>query len=141
MDNDSPAQRVCKKALTERLQVIIEWVKVCKNNQGSSFPRFRDQYARIRNQMKLSLQELDTLLCRAPHFDCWTRASQTVLNLGIQRMLDTLEHTQAKDSVLFYQDLWHTPELILDTSGEMIIMPELYVVPGLEPWVAASAVW
>ena len=136
LDNDSPAQRVCKKALTERLQVIIEWVKVCKNNQGSSFPRFRDQYARIRNQMKLSLQELDTLLCRAPHFDCWTRASQTVLNLGIQRMLDTLEHTQAKDSVLFYQDLWHTPELILDTSGEMIIMPELYAVPGLEPWVA-----
>lgn len=136
LDNDSPAQRVCKKALTDRLQVIIEWVKVSKNNQGSSFPRFRDQYARLRNQMKLSLQELDTLLCRAPHFDCWTRASQTVLNLGIQRMLDTLEHTQAKDSVLFYQDLWHTPELILDTSGEMIIMPELYAVPGLEPWVA-----
>ena len=54
LDNDSPAQRVCKKALTERLQVIIEWVKVCKNNQGSSFPRFRDQYARIRNQMRSS---------------------------------------------------------------------------------------
>ena len=136
LDNDSPAQRVCKKALTDRLQVIIEWVTVSKNNQGTSFPRFRNQYARLWNQLKLSLQELDTLLCQARQVDCWTRASQTVLDLGIQRMLDALEHVQAKNSVLFYQDLWHTPELILDTSGEMVIMPELYAIPGLEPWVA-----
>lgn len=127
---------MCKKALTDRLQVIIEWVTVSKNNQGTSFPRFRNQYARLWNQLKLSLQELDTLLCQARQVDCWTRASQTVLDLGIQRMLDALEHVQAKNSVLFYQDLWHTPELILDTSGEMVIMPELYAIPGLEPWVA-----
>lgn len=136
LDNDSPAQRLCKKALTERLQVIIEWVAVSETNQGSSFPRFRDQYARLWNQLKDSLRELDTLLSQAPQVDCWKRASQNVLDLGIQRILEVLEHVQAKDSVLFYRDLWQTPELILDTSGEMVIMPELYAIPGLEPWVA-----
>ena len=136
LDNDSPAQRICKKALTDRLQVIIEWVAVSETNQGTSFSQYRNQYARLWNQLKLSLQKLGTLLHRAPQVDVWMRASRTVLDLSIQRMLDVLEHVQAKDSVLFYQDLWQTPELILDTSGEMVIMPELYAIPGLEPWVA-----
>lgn len=144
LDNDSPAQRVCKKALTDRLQVIIEWLTVSEADPEPNFQQYRDQYARIWNQLKRALRELDDTLRQNPQADCWRAACRNLLSLFAQRMQNALESVQTEDSVLFYQDLWRTPELIVDSSGEQIIVPELYDIPGLEPWVfclyAAAAV-
>ena len=135
LDNDSPAQRICKKALTDRLQVIKEWLAVSEINQKSDFGQYREQYARILNQLKRMLRELEeTWSCSMPE-NCWMAAAQNLLRLAAERMENVLDKKQLEDSVLFYRDLWKTPELMIDSAGEAIILPELYDVSGLEPWV------
>lgn len=135
LDKDSPAQRVCKKALTERLCVIVDWLAIVEGNQNSGFLKFRDQYARLWNQVKTALGDLNDAMLEAAASDRSIVACRKLLGLTVNRMQKALDSLPAEDETRFYEALWKTPELILGTSGESLIVPELYDIPGLEPWV------
>ena len=135
LDKDSPAQRVCKKALTERLRTIIDWLEIVEGSQNSKFQQFRDQYARLWNQLKKALSDLKDALCGHTGGDCCLAACRNLLLITAGRMQKALDSLPAEDETLFYLDLWKTPELMIETSGENRIVPELYDIDGLEPWV------
>lgn len=135
LDNDSAAQKVCKKALTERLHLIADWLNIVENNQNSEFLKFRDQYARLWNQLKKSLIALNKVLSKAPAQNRYLAACQNILKLTSDNMEQKLEGYSAEEELQFYRNLWTMPELIIGMSGENLIVPELYDVSGLEPWV------
>lgn len=135
LDNDSAAQKVCKKALTERLHLIADWLNIVENNQNSEFLKFRDQYARLWNQLKKSLIALNKVLSEAPAQNRYLVACQNILKLTSDNMEQKLEGYSAEEELQFYRNLWTMPELIIGMSGENLIVPELYDVSGLEPWV------
>lgn len=135
LDNDSAAQKVCKKALTERLHLIADWLNIVENNQNSEFLKFRDQYARLWNQLKKSLIALNKVLSEVPAQNRYLVACQNILKLTSDNMEQKLEGYSAEEELQFYRNLWTMPELIIGMSGENLIVPELYDVSGLEPWV------
>lgn len=135
LDNDSPAQKVCKKALTDRLRVIIDWLVIVESERNSKFEKFRDKYARVLNQLKTALQNLREVIKADSGQDCYSLAGRNVLGLTIDRMQTALDGYSPEDSGSFFADLWRTPELMLGETGENVIVSELYSVKGLEPWV------
>lgn len=133
LDKDSPAQKVCKKALTERLLLIADWLATVENNRDSIL-KFREQYARLWNQTKKALSALQNALGKAPEQDRYCTACRNILRITVDRMCQVLEGRPTENE-LFYLNLWKMPELIIGTAGENLIVPELYDVSGLEPWV------
>lgn len=135
LDNDSPGRRTCEKALTDRLKVIREWSSACADGKASNFQKYRESYARIRNQVKNGLQELAAQLEGQTQGECWQTACQNLLLQCVRKIQAALDGAPAQNAALFYQELWMTPELIIDDSGEPVTVLELYEIPGLEPWV------
>lgn len=134
LENDSAAQRVCEKALTERLHVITDWLALVEKNQDSKFLEFKDRYARLRNQLKTALCDLKAVIDSDQRQDCYIAACQNILRLTADRMLNVLDGLTAESTRLFYLDLWKTPEPIVGVAGENLIISELYDLAGLEPW-------
>lgn len=105
LDNDSAAQKVCKKALTERLHLIADWLNIVENNQNSEFLKFRDQYARLWNQLKKSLIALNKVLSKAPAQNRYLAACQNILKLTSDNMEQKLEGYSAEEELQFYRNL------------------------------------
>lgn len=135
LTNDSRGRRDCENALTSRLQVIREWISVCTDGTASDFQKYRESYVRIRNQVKNSLQELAVQLDGQGQGSCWQTACRNLLLQCVRKIQAALDGAPAQDDALFYQELWMTPELLIDDSGAPVTVPELYEIPGLEPWV------
>ena len=132
LNPDTPARKQCKKALSERLDVIQQWLSLITVEQGTDFERLRDRYARTVSKLKEALTELASHPMTKE--DIYGRAGQAVMRRTAQRMLDRLEGTQEQEIRKFSSPLWQTPELILSESGEHLVVKELYRVEGAEPW-------
>lgn len=134
LDNDTTARKQCKKALTDRLKLIEAWVGIVQSEKESKFGQYRENYARIRNQMKTSLFELLEETGSKEGMSVYEAAGRNILHRMAERMLVVLDgQVQAADEK-FYYDLCLTPELMLGENGENVVMSELYDVPGMEPW-------
>ena len=134
LDNNSAAQRLCKKALTERLRVITDWLTLVEKKQDVKFLELKDRYARLRNQLKTALCDLKAVMCSDLRQNWHIAACRNLLRRTADRMLHALDGLTAEDPQLFYLDLWKTPEPIVGAAGESLIISELYELAGLEPW-------
>lgn len=134
LDNDTPARRLCKKALSDRISVICGWLDIVQMNQGEDFRRFRARYARVLSQLKGLLRQLTKKPVNPER--PYEAAGWRVLRRTAERMLAVLDGSAyGEEDAWFCRPLCLTPELILGENGENLVVPQLYGVPGLEPWV------
>lgn len=132
LDNDTPARRVCKKALTDRVALIKNWLDLVQSTQGEDFQQFRNGYARILNKLKALLAQLwETAL---PSERPYEAAGQNILRRTAWKMLSVLNGALSTEDDRFYYPLLLTPELMLEENGGCLIVSELYGIPSLEPW-------
>lgn len=132
LENDTPARRVCKKALTDRITVIKTWLDSVQTMQNSALQQFRDSYARILNKLRSLLEEM---AARAPAAGRpYEAAGQAILRRTAEKMLSVLHGAPPVEEDRFYLPLCLTPELMLEKNGENLIVSELYGIIGLEPW-------
>lgn len=131
LDNDTPARKVCKKALTDRIAVIKDWLDSVQSEQRGNFQQFRDGYARILNKLKALLN----LLTETAHLKArpYEEAGRNILRFTAAKMLAVLEGRSWEEQCFNYS-LYLTPELMLEENGGNRVVPELYGIPGLEPW-------
>lgn len=134
LDNDTPARRLCKKALSDRISVICGWLDIVQLDQGEDFQRFRERYARVMRQLKDFLRQLTEKSVNLER--SYDAASWRILQRTAERMLAILDGSaHGEEDAWFYHPLCLTPELILGGNGENLVVSQLYGVPGLEPWV------
>lgn len=131
LDPDTAARNKCKNALSDRLNVIREWLDLITVEQGTGFESLRNQYARTVSRLKDALTEL---AARPLPEELYERAGQAVMRRTAKRMLGRLEGVQGQESQNFSSPLWQTPDLVLSESGEHLVVKELYGVEGVEPW-------
>lgn len=132
LDNDTPARKACKKALTDRIAVIRNWLYSVQTTPDSALQQYRDGYARIVNKLRPLLNEMaeHTTLPKQPY----EAAGQLILRRTAKKILLVLTGTPSVENDRFFMPLCLTPELMLEKNGENLIVSELYSVPGLEPW-------
>lgn len=131
LDNDTPARRVCKKALTDRITVIKNWLNIVQTAHGEDFRQYRGSYASILSKLKALLEQFLQSICfKAQPYEA---AGQNILRRTAEKMLAVLSGTLSIEDQFFYP-LYLTPELMLEENGENRIVSELYGIPGLEPW-------
>lgn len=135
LDNDTPARKVCKKALSERISVIAEWLTAVEAEQNSAFLKnHREDYARIQNQVSHLLRQIVEALAHNQAAGWVARAGRVLLGEAICRILERLHNTDSSTGA-FYQPLAWMPELLLDEHGAPEVIRELYQVRGVEPWI------
>lgn len=132
LETDTPARRACKKALTDRIAVIKSWLDAVQAEQSGDFRQSRDSYARIRNKLCALLEQL--CLAPLPEGRPYEAAGQNILRRTAEKMLSVLNGRPSAEEGRFYYPLSLTPELILEPTGENLIVSELYGIAGLEPW-------
>lgn len=133
LENDTPARKVCKKALEERAAVIIEWLTAVEAEQNSQFLQHREDYARLLNQVKTGMESLRQMLENGMGTGGFADGGRAILLDTVCRILERLSGESGPRN--FYRPLAHMLELPLNENGEPEIIFELYGVKGLEPWL------
>ncbi len=132
LENDSPARKTCKRAISERLNVIQKWMDLQGGEPASDAALPRDRLARLLGQIRSLLRTVAAEVL--PDTSPYGRAGTLILQRTARQMLKVLEGDPAPEYRDFHFSLCLTPELMLGESGENRIIPDFYHLKGLEPW-------
>ncbi len=132
--NESPAHKCCRKAVSERLDVINQWLQeIAAEHAGAEIRR--DQYAKLLNQLQTALSDLLRELDEQQPENSYRAAQATILRRTAERMQVALTGNHETEGYSFWYPLWLNPEMLLEETGEPAFLTELYQLRGLEPWV------
>lgn len=132
--NESPAHKCCRKAVSERLDVINQWLQEIASEHAGAEVR-RDQYAKLLNQLQTALADLLKELDEHQPENSYTAAQAAILRRTAERMQVALTGNHETEGYSFWYPLWLNPEMLLEETGEPAFLTELYQLRGLEPWV------
>ena len=135
LDNDSPARKICDKALKDRIEVIARWLAVSTETSDDAFSRRKEQFDRIQAQLDTALTELERMVNRTAEADIYARAGKQVIAAGIAAIRNRFKGHTSQSAKEFFRPLFYKPCILVDREGTPVVFPELYYLRTMEPWV------